>query len=95
MKKLKLYIDSSIDCQYCVFAISFMNRYKLQHEIVDTNQPGNAGSYSKAIELLNDQGYDTGIMPMLTIDDVVGFTGWEPVSTEYKILDFLKQYEVI
>ena len=72
-----------------------MNRYKLKHEIVDINQPGNAKLHSKAIELLNDQGYDTGIMPMLTIDGVVGFTGWEPVKTEYKILNFLKQYEVI
>tara|TARA_R100000234_G_C4926516_1_gene146513 strand:- start:409 stop:627 length:219 start_codon:yes stop_codon:yes gene_type:complete len=72
-----------------------MNRYNLKHEIVDINQPGNAKSYSEAIELLNDQGYDTGIMPMLTIDGVTGFTGWEPVSTEYKILNFLKQYEVI
>ena len=38
MKKLKLYIDSSIDYQILRLKISFMNRYKLQHEIVDINQ---------------------------------------------------------
>ena len=78
-----------IACQYCQYAVSFMERYKFEYKTIDISQPDNKEEYQKAEDILHELKEDIGILPYVMINDEVGFTGFPPPEKEYMILEWL------
>jgi len=90
MRKIKIYHNSQISCKHCAYAVSFMERYKFEYNLIDISDMKNNDEYSKVEDILHELKEDIGILPFVMVTKDMGFTGFPPPETEYEVLEYLQ-----
>jgi len=88
---IRIFYNSQVNCQHCAWAVSFMERYKFEYEIIDISDAKNNDEYVKAENTLHELKEDIGILPFVMINEENGFTGFPSTETEFEVLEYLQQ----